>query len=155
MCCPWGRECLLFLFVCWLVVVLAAPMACGSFLGQGLNPHHSSHPSCCSDNTRSLTHCATRELQREGHVFSVEVPFCGGQVPERDLANTCWPPILPAAVDKVNPGGEIKVVLSLHPSNQGGPKASLYCWSLEVSASIVASLNLLTFLLHHLFIKFS
>ena len=33
-----------------------------NFPGQGLNPHHSSSPSCCSDNTRSLTHCATKEL---------------------------------------------------------------------------------------------
>ena len=26
-------------------------------------PHHTSDPSCCSDNARSLTHCATGELQ--------------------------------------------------------------------------------------------
>ena len=32
------------------------------FLDQGLNPHHSSDSSCCNDNARSLTHCATREL---------------------------------------------------------------------------------------------
>lgn len=31
-----------------------------TFLGQGLNQHHSSDPSRCSNNTRSLTHCATR-----------------------------------------------------------------------------------------------
>ena len=30
-------------------------------LGQESNPCHSSNPSCCSD-TRSLTHCATREF---------------------------------------------------------------------------------------------
>ena len=30
------------------------------FSGQGWNPCHSSDPSHCSDNTRSLTHCATR-----------------------------------------------------------------------------------------------
>ena len=30
-------------------------------LGQGSNPCHSRNPSCCSD-TRSLTHCATREF---------------------------------------------------------------------------------------------
>lgn len=34
---------------------------------------------------------------REGHVFSKEVPFSEGQVPKRDLANACWPPVLPAA----------------------------------------------------------
>ena len=32
------------------------------FLGQGLNPHHSSDPSFCSDNAKSLTHYAIREL---------------------------------------------------------------------------------------------
>jgi len=43
---------------------LATAKACGSwkFLGQGLNPCHSKQLSCCSDNARSLTHCATREL---------------------------------------------------------------------------------------------
>ena len=34
-----------------------------NFLGQGSNPWHSSDLSRCSDNVRSLTHCATRELQ--------------------------------------------------------------------------------------------
>ena len=29
---------------------------------QGSNLCHSNHPSCCIDNARSLTHCATREL---------------------------------------------------------------------------------------------
>lgn len=28
----------------------------------GIDPCHSSDLSCCSDNTESLTHCATREL---------------------------------------------------------------------------------------------
>ena len=38
--------------------------SCGTlkFPAQGLNPCHSSDPSCCSDNSGSLTHCATREL---------------------------------------------------------------------------------------------
>ena len=31
------------------------------FLGQGSNLCHISHPSHCSHNTRSLTHCVTRE----------------------------------------------------------------------------------------------
>ena len=31
------------------------------FIGQGLNPHYSSNPGCCSDNAGSLTCCATRE----------------------------------------------------------------------------------------------
>lgn len=34
-----------------------------NFPGQGLNTHHSSYPSYCSDPTRSLTHCPTEELQ--------------------------------------------------------------------------------------------
>ena len=33
------------------------------FLGQESNPYHSSDQSCCSDNTGSLTHCMTRELE--------------------------------------------------------------------------------------------
>ena len=32
------------------------------FPGQELNPCHSSDPSCCSDNARTLTYCVTREL---------------------------------------------------------------------------------------------
>ena len=32
------------------------------FPGQGSNPYHISDPSHCSDDTRSLTCCATREL---------------------------------------------------------------------------------------------
>ena len=38
--------------------------ACGrwKFPGQGLNPHHSSGQSHCSDNAGSSTHCTTREL---------------------------------------------------------------------------------------------
>ena len=34
----------------------------GKFPGQGSNSHHSSDLSCCSDNTRWYTHCATRDL---------------------------------------------------------------------------------------------
>ena len=41
-----------------------APVACWKFPGQGSNPRHSSDPRCCKDNPGSLTHCATRELQR-------------------------------------------------------------------------------------------
>ena len=40
------------------------------FLGQGSNPSHSSNPSWCSDNTRSLTHRATR-----GPLFSFFLSF--------------------------------------------------------------------------------
>ena len=31
-----------------------------NFLGQGSNPSHNSDPSCCSENTGSLTCCTTR-----------------------------------------------------------------------------------------------
>ena len=34
------------------------------FLGQGSNLRHSSHQSCCSDNTGSLTRCTKRETPR-------------------------------------------------------------------------------------------
>ena len=34
------------------------------FLGQGLNPCHSSSLSCCRDNARSLSHCTIREFFR-------------------------------------------------------------------------------------------
>ena len=44
------------LFVFWLCL---QPM---EVPGQGLNLCHSSDPSCCSDNTRSLTRYTTREL---------------------------------------------------------------------------------------------
>ena len=36
---------------------------------QGLNPRNSSDPSHCSDNARSLTHCAIRELL--GFLFNI------------------------------------------------------------------------------------
>ena len=38
-------------------------------VGQGSNSHHSSDPSCCSDNARSLTCYATRELRKEIYIF--------------------------------------------------------------------------------------
>ena len=36
-----------------------APPATWKFPDQGSNPHHSSDPSCCSDNARCLTQCTT------------------------------------------------------------------------------------------------
>ena len=36
-------------------------MSCGSSWSQDSNPCHSSNPSCCNDNARSLTHCPTEE----------------------------------------------------------------------------------------------
>ena len=49
---------------------LAAPKAHGSSLGQGWNLCHSSSLSCFSDNARSLTCSATRELLEVRH-FSI------------------------------------------------------------------------------------
>ena len=43
-------------------VFLAVTVACKSSQGQGSNLCHSSGPSHSSDNTRSLTHWATREF---------------------------------------------------------------------------------------------
>ena len=43
------------------------------FPGQGVGPHHSSDPSHSSDNTGSLTHWATRELQKR--IFNVIFPL--------------------------------------------------------------------------------
>ena len=47
--------------------------ACGlwKFPGQGSNPCHSSDPGCCSDNSRSLTCCATRKLLLRGLHFQL------------------------------------------------------------------------------------
>ena len=44
------------------------------FLGQGSNLHHGSNPSCYSDNTRSLTCCATKELQT--YIFFQQIFIC-------------------------------------------------------------------------------
>ena len=56
----------LFLFFTFLAV----PLACRHFLGQGSNPCHSSNQGHSSDNTRSLTYCATRELPIPGYLTS-------------------------------------------------------------------------------------
>ena len=49
---------------CFVVLVLVFLATAGTwrFPGQESNPHYSSDQSYCSDNTRSLTHCATQEL---------------------------------------------------------------------------------------------
>ena len=39
------------------------------FPGQGLNPCHSSNPSCYSENARSLTSCATREKSNSSNFY--------------------------------------------------------------------------------------
>ena len=52
----------------------AVPTGCRSFLGQELNPCHSSDLSCCSDNARSLSLWAMREL-RQLFSFDLAVYF--------------------------------------------------------------------------------
>ena len=46
-----------------LIIFFGCTLSMQNFPSQGSNPHHGSHPSCCSDNAESLTCCATRELQ--------------------------------------------------------------------------------------------
>ena len=60
------------------------------FLGQGSNLCHSSDPSCCSDTTRSLPRCATRELLphsfRRGLGSGVKPSFSVLELPVHHLA---------------------------------------------------------------------
>ena len=52
------------LFVCYSLLVwwVWGCICClWKFPGQGPNLHHSSNPSCCNDNTRSLTRCTTTD----------------------------------------------------------------------------------------------
>ena len=46
----------------YLFIYFGGTLDMWKFPGQGSNPCHSNDPSSCSDNARSLTHCATREL---------------------------------------------------------------------------------------------
>ena len=60
--CDWKmitRKLLLsILYLC----IFGHALSMWKFLGQGLNPHHSSNLGHCSDDTGSLTCCTTREL---------------------------------------------------------------------------------------------
>ena len=56
------------------------------FQGQGLNPCHSSNPSHCNDNTRSLAHWATRELQALPFLKLVN----SGEIPAHNFTATAW-----------------------------------------------------------------
>ena len=47
------------------------PLACGSSWAQELNSCHRRNLSHCSDNTGSLTCCATRELKDNVHLWSI------------------------------------------------------------------------------------
>ena len=52
------RWCVFIVFI----FIFGCSRGIWKFPDQGSNPCLSSDPSCCSDNTRSLTHCTTREL---------------------------------------------------------------------------------------------
>ena len=54
------RNCFLTCFLHW--IFLGGWQGMWKSLGQGLNPRHSSNPSCWRDNARSLTCCVTREF---------------------------------------------------------------------------------------------
>ena len=60
------KNSLVFVVVVVVVVefLFGHVLSMRKFPGQGLNLQHSSDPGCCSDNTRFLTHCATKELQK-------------------------------------------------------------------------------------------
>ena len=48
--------------ILWVKFFFGCTHSIWKFLGQGSNLRHTSDLSCCNDNTRSLTHCATREF---------------------------------------------------------------------------------------------
>ena len=53
----------------FLFSFLATPVACGSAQVRDQNPCHSSNQSPSGDKARSLTHCATREIQHVPFFF--------------------------------------------------------------------------------------
>ena len=62
----WATTEFLFMFIYFFTTFVFFFFGCAwgvwKFPGHRLNLCHSSDPSCCSDNTRSLTSWATREL---------------------------------------------------------------------------------------------
>ena len=69
-CACWSHVCLLrvnvsfgLLPIFWLDYLFVLATLMWKFLGQGSNLCHNSDPSFNNDSTRSLTFCATRELQ--------------------------------------------------------------------------------------------
>ena len=63
-CCSFLSFSLLCVCVCVCVCVcLYSPYGLWKFPCQGSNSGHSSDLKCCSDNIRSLIHCATKELK--------------------------------------------------------------------------------------------
>ena len=70
----------------------ATPTACGYSQGQGLNPHHGSDPSCCSDSAGSLTHCATKELPLAS-VLMKPLSFPHWCLPNHRILGNQWSPL--------------------------------------------------------------
>ena len=68
-------------FICLQIVclfVFGHAHGMWKFPGQGSNTQHSSDTSHCSDNARSLTHCATRELLKilnGKFIFKIAIRF--------------------------------------------------------------------------------
>ena len=85
----WHSEYLIFFFFFW-----RHALGMWKYLGQGLNSHHSSDPSCCHDNTRSWTYGTTTELllklllitiphiHLKNYLFPTLGPHQSGQVSE-------------------------------------------------------------------------
>ena len=53
---------LVVFFFCFFFLFFCRSQGLWKLLSQGSNPRRSSNLSCCSENTESLTHWATREL---------------------------------------------------------------------------------------------
>ena len=64
------------------------------FPGKGLNLHHSSNLSQCSDNAGPLTHCATRELEFQ----SLERSWLKGAPGIQQICFEIWMPFVCACV---------------------------------------------------------
>ena len=93
------------------------------FLGQVLNSCHSSDPSCCSDNVRSLTHCTTRELHKIYHFNCFKVQWSLFTVVQSlPLSNSRTFP---------SPQKEILCLLEVTPNSY-----SLSLWQLSVSVDL-------------------
>ena len=78
-----GRILLLlfFFFLVFFFFFFGLAHGMQKFLGQELNPHHSSNLSCCSENVRSLRCCTTRNSN--SHLLSTyHVPSTNSHPPQ-------------------------------------------------------------------------
>ena len=65
-------QCFLLLFVC----LFGCTCSTWTFLGQELNPCHSSDPSHCTDSTGSLSRFTTRELHASHFELTISKAVC-------------------------------------------------------------------------------